>query len=40
MIDGQRFVYGDYYPYDGEKSFDEVLTKYHKKIKKSMQIMG
>lgn len=40
MIDGQRFVYGDYYPYDGEKSFDEALTKYHKKIKKSMQIMG
>ena len=40
MIDGQRFVYGAYYPYDGEKSFDEALTKYHKKIKKSIQIMG
>jgi group I intron endonuclease len=40
MIDGQRFVYGDYYPYDGEKSFKEVLNKYQEKIKKSMQIMG
>jgi group I intron endonuclease len=40
MLGGQRFVYDDYYPYDGEKTYEEALNKYQEKIKKSMQIMG
>ena len=40
IVSKKKFSYRGYYPYDGEKSFEEVLNKYQEKIKKSMQIMG
>jgi hypothetical protein len=40
LISGKLFSYINYYTYDGEKSYEEALNKYHKKIKKSMEIMG
>jgi len=35
-----RFKHQNYYIYDGETNFNDVLLKYSEKIKKSMQIMG
>jgi group I intron endonuclease len=40
MLCGDRFIYKNYYPYDNEKTFEEVLKKYNEKIKNSMNIMG
>jgi hypothetical protein len=35
-----RFKYKEYYPYDGETSFDQVMKKYELKIKTSLNVMG
>lgn len=40
LLLGKLLSYTDYYPYDGEQSFEEALNKYQEKIKNSMQIMG
>ncbi len=40
LLSGKLFSYKDYYPYDNESQFSEVLQKYENKCNKSMQIMG
>ncbi len=40
LLLGKAFSYKNYYAYEGEKTFDEVLGKYSIKIKESMKIMG
>jgi group I intron endonuclease len=40
MLYGHNLSYKHFYPYDNEKTFEEVLDKYNEKIKNSMKVMG